>query len=277
MTGLILITGASGKTGSAIARDLEAAGVRVRRAGRSAAPGTVRFDWHDPSTFDAALAGVERLYLLAPIGDNAPLDTVAPFIEKALAAGTRRFVLLSSTQIAEGGPAMGQIHAHLRRVAPEYAVLRPSWFMPNFVSAPHVTTIRNEDAIYSATETGRVPFVAVEDIAAVGAHVLLQDDAPEPELMITGPELLSYDDVARMIGEARGRPVRHIRIRVDELADRHAALGMPRDYAETLASLDGVIARGGEERLSDVVPRLTGRRGVDFRFFSNLHRAAWTV
>lgn len=279
MTGRILVTGATGKTGGAIARALLAAGATVRVASRGAVPvpgaEAVPFDWTAPATLPPALSDVERVYMLTPVGDNAPLAVVAPFIDAAVAAGVRRFVLLSSSQISEGGPAMGAVHAYLRGVAPEWAVLRPSWFMENFILAPHLSTIRDEGAIYSATGDGRVPFVSVADIAAVGARALLQETAPEHDLVITGPDLLTYDDVARLCGVARGAPVRHVRVSVAELTARHIRLGLPPDYAATLAGLDGLIAIGAEDRLTDVVPRLTGRAGVGFSQFAAENALRW--
>lgn len=281
MTGRILITGASGKTGAAIARKLRAEGAVVRLASRTGNPvagaETVRFDWNDPATFRPTVTGVERLYLLAPVGDNAPLDTVAPFIDEALRAGVRRFVLLSSSLLDEGDPAMGQIHAHLRHVAPEWVVLRPSWFMENFIFPPHLSTIRDEGVIYSATSAGRVPFVAVDDIAAVAAQALRQATPPEHDLLITGPDLLNYDEVARLIGQARGHPVRHIGLSAAALTARHTALGLPPTYAAMLAGLDDLIAKGAEERLSDVVPRLTGRPATPFEVFASNHGNRWSA
>ena len=276
---LILITGATGKTGAAIAGRLRSSGARLRLASRSgtAPAGTrsVQFDWSDPKTFEEALVDVERIYILAPVGHNSPIDLVAPFIDKALAMDAKRFVLLSSTQLQEGGPAMGQIHAYLRKVASEWAVLRPSWFMQNFINEPHLSSINNENAIYSATGDGRVPFVSVDDIAGVGAHILLQADAPEHDLPITGPELLSYDDVASQISRAAGRTVRHVRLTVEELAERHQRFGLPADYAQTLAGLDAIIAARREEKLSGVVEANTGRPGVSFASFAEEHAATW--
>lgn len=275
---LILVTGASGKTGSAITQRLRSNGARLRLASRSLdIPGAadVHFDWNDPTTFEAALSDVERIYLLAPTGDNAPLRLVAPFIDKALLAGVKRFVLLSSTQLHEGGPAMGQIHAYLRQVAPEWAVLRPSWFMQNFINEPHLSTIVNEGAIYSATADGRVPFVSVEDIAEVGARVLLQSNAPEHDLIITGPKLLGYDDIARTISTVTGKSVHHVRLSENELSARYVRFGLPKDYADTLAKLDGLIASGVEEKLSEVVPRIAGRPAASFSEFAKLHVTSW--
>lgn len=276
---LILVTGATGKTGHAIAARLGRASARLRLASRSPTtlPGAQwsRLDWSDLTTFDPALADVERVYLLAPVGHNSPLDLVGPFIDKALAAGVQRFVLLSSSQLAEGGPAMGQIHAYLRAVTSQWSVLRPSWFMENFISQPHLDTIKGEGVIYSATGTGRVPFVAVDDIAEVGARVLLQDHPPAHDLLITGPQLLSYDDIARQISKSTGKPVRHVGLSVAELAARHERFGMPANYAQTLAGLDGIIAAGGEEHLSDAVTNIAGRPGMSFANFAQQHAAQW--
>ncbi|HEV2604757.1 MAG TPA: ergot alkaloid biosynthesis protein, partial [Microvirga sp.] len=72
------------------------------------------------------------------------------------------------SQFVPGDPMMGEVHAWLATNAPEWAVLRPSWFMQNFSEGPHGRTIREESAIYSATDTGRVGFISADDIAEVG-------------------------------------------------------------------------------------------------------------
>lgn len=50
--------------------------------------------------------------------------------------------------------------------------------------------------MYSATADGRIPWVATEDIAACAFHLLTQEDAPNDEYLILGPELLTYDEVS---------------------------------------------------------------------------------
>jgi uncharacterized protein YbjT (DUF2867 family) len=65
----VLVTGASGTTGSRVAARLSARGVDVRPASRS---GPVRFDWYDPDTHAGALAGADRVYLVPPIRDPEP-------------------------------------------------------------------------------------------------------------------------------------------------------------------------------------------------------------
>lgn len=178
----------------------------------------------------------------------------------------RRAVLLSSSAIPSGGPALGQIHLALPEFFEEWAALRPSWFMQNFLHAPHphAVSIREEGVIRTATGDGRVGFVDADDIAAVAVHTLCTEAAPADEFVITGPEALSHDELASLFTELTGSRVTHLRLSETQLAERLAAT-MPREYAEVLARLDLAIAAGAEDRVSDTVQRLTGRPPRSFR------------
>ncbi|MGW6792996.1 NmrA family NAD(P)-binding protein [Streptomyces chartreusis] len=267
--GTTLVTGATGTTGSRIAAQLTAAGHPVRAAGRKAAPVAgaepVRFDWYDPGTHAAALDDVDRVYVIPPVGDPDPAVVVLPFLRRARAAGVRRAVLLSASSIPEGGPAVGQVHRALPGIFDEWAVLRPSWFMQNFTGDHlHATSIRTEGLIRTAAGTGRVGFVDADDIAAVAVHALTDDRAPDTDLVLTGPEALSYDDIAAVITEVTGRPVAHRSLSYEEMRDRLAAQ-MPEEFAAMLADMDRAIADGAEDRVTDSVQRLTGRAAGSFR------------
>jgi ergot alkaloid biosynthesis protein len=279
MSGLTLVTGSTGKTGAHLVEKLVEGGWPVRAANRSGTAGAgtegVVFDWNEATGHAAALEGVDRVFLLAPTGSSAPLEVMAPFIELALARGVRRFVLLSSSQLDEGGPAMGAVHALLHRRAPEWAVLQPSWFMENFTVDPHLASIRSEDAIYSATDDGLVPFLSVEDIAAVALRTLTDAHPANAGLVLTGPRLLTYDDVAATIGEARHRPVRHLRLTAHELAARHERFGIPAGFAALLAGLDRAIASGREARTTPVVAQMLGREALSFEAFAGTRGALW--
>lgn len=127
----VLVIGATGTTGSRVARRLGERGARVRGASRHPGPGGAVFDWADPTTHAAALDGVERLYLVPPIGDTEPGPVVRPFLERGLAGSLRRVVLLSASAIEPADSGVGAVHALVREIVPEWAVLRPSWFMQN--------------------------------------------------------------------------------------------------------------------------------------------------
>ncbi|MEW2432970.1 NAD(P)H-binding protein [Streptomyces caniferus] len=269
----ILVTGATGNTGSRLVPRLAALGHPVRAAGRRAPelPGAqgVAFDWYDPATHDAALRGAARLYLVPPTAAPDPAAVMLPFLERARSAGVRRVALLSSSAIPAGGPGVGQVHAALPDLFDAWAVLRPSWFMQNFTDRhPHAESIRTSGVLLTATGAGRVGFIDADDIAAVAAHALT-DEPPlrGADLVLTGPQSLSYDDIADTLTALGGRPVRHRSLTYDQLHDRLAA-DMPPGFATLLAGLDRAIADGAEDRVTDTVERITGRPPRSFREFA---------
>ncbi|WP_405825514.1 NAD(P)H-binding protein [Streptomyces sp. NBC_00838] len=270
--GTTLVIGATGTTGSRIVSQLAAGGHLVKAAGRRAGPvsgaRSVRFDWADPTTFGEALTGTDRVYLVPPIGSTEPADVMLPFLDQARTAGVRRAVLLSSSAIPAGGPATGRIHEALPGLFGEWAVLRPSWFMQNFTGDhPHARSIRADGTVSTATGEGRVGFVDADDIAAVAVHALTDDRAPNTDLVITGPQALSYGDIAAAVTEVTGRAVTHRRLTYAQMRD-HLAAAMPAEFAAMLAGLDRSIAEGSEDRTTDTVHRLTGRPPGTFRAFA---------
>src|ERR1035437_1944001 len=151
----ILVTGGSGKTGRRVAARIGTNQARI--ASRHPGSEGVYFDWTEPQTVEAALANVRAICLVAPPRDCVQLEVMRPFLRRALTQGVKRFVLLGACLLPEGGALMGAVHAFLHQEAPEWAVLRPSWFMQNFTEGVHFPTIRDEDAIYSATKTVELP------------------------------------------------------------------------------------------------------------------------
>jgi uncharacterized protein YbjT (DUF2867 family) len=160
---------------------------------------------------------------------------------------------------------VGTVHQALPGLFQEWAVLRPSWFMQNFTGAhTHGRSIRDHGTIWTATGNGRVAFVDAEDIAAVAVHALTDEQAPDTDLVLTGPEALSHDDIATIITEVTGRPVTHHRLTYDQMRDRLTA-EVPAEFAALLAGMDRAIAAGAEDRVTDKVQRLTGRAPRSFR------------
>ncbi|WP_437549565.1 NmrA family NAD(P)-binding protein [Sorangium sp. So ce367] len=274
---LVLITGGTGTTGRALAARLAAAGARVRTASRTATAARdgvehARFDWADTATHDEALRGADRVYLVAPAMVEDPSALMLPFVERALASGARRLVLLSASPVAEGSPGLGLVHRALRERAPEWAVLRPSWFMQNFIDPrhPHAAAIAGRGELTTATGSGRVGFVDADDIAEVAARALLDGAPHNTSHIITGPEALSYDDVAAIVSRITGRAIRHVHAGEEDARAYLVSAGIPSPYAAFLVSLDLAIRDGAEDRVTDVVQRVTGRVP---RAFGDLARA----
>ena len=269
----VLVTGASGTTGSRLARQLAAQGVAVTAANRSGVGprGTlgVRFDWYDISTHPGALAGAERMYLIPPSRDPDPQAVMVPFLEQAREAGVRRAVLLSNSAIPSGGPGTGAVHQAIAAMFDEWAVLRPSWFMQNVTgNHMHAQSIRTSATITTATGNGRVGFVDAYDIARVAVEALLSPTPLNTDLILTGPEALSYDDVAAILTDVSGSTITHVHVSVADLRALYETAGLPSTSAQFLASLDNAIASGIEDRTTDTVERVTGVSPRSFREFA---------
>ncbi len=272
MSGLILVTGATGKTGGGLVRRLEQAGVPHRAASRR---GAVPFDWEQPATWDAALEGVGAVYLVAPGTVGNPYALMQDFIAAALRKGVRRFVFLSMSGLPAGGPAHGQVHQWLKDNSDDWAVLCPSAFMQNFSVGPYLASIREEDRIYSNTGAGRVPFIDVDDIAACALAALTAPTPPNTEFVLTGAESMSYDHVAERISEACGRRITHVQVSTDEMAERLIRRGLPEFNARLLAFGYQTIAAGAQDRTTDTVQVLTGRPPRTFQAFATASAEAW--
>jgi uncharacterized protein YbjT (DUF2867 family) len=109
---LILVTGATGNTGSALLQQLEARGARVRAMVRShkddarlpgTAAATVVANFDDPASLAPALEGVTRAYLVTPSSPHAEAQQVR-FAEQAVAAGVKHLVKLSQFAADEASP-----------------------------------------------------------------------------------------------------------------------------------------------------------------------------
>ncbi len=264
----VLVLGGTGTTGRRVVAGLRDAGFTARAATRKPAEaGQVRFGWTDRSTHADALRGASAVYLLAPIGEAEPAALVEPFLADALAAGVRRVVLLSSSAVTTDTPGLGELQ-RLVRAVPEWAVLKPSWFMQNFTGEHLIAQGVRDGEIVTATGDARVAFVDAGDIAAVAVRALTDPEPHNTEHVLTGPSALSYAEAAAIVAARVGHPVRHRAVSTAEFAERVTASGVPAEFARVLAALDEDIRRGAEDRVTTAVEQVTGRPARSFGTFA---------
>jgi uncharacterized protein YbjT (DUF2867 family) len=269
---LVLVTGATGKTGGSLVAQLQRAGMPFRAASRQGVP---PFDWAQPDTWEAALEGVASIYLIAPPTVVDPYALMLDFIASAMRKGVRRFVFLSMAGLPAGGPAHGQVHQWLQDNSEDWAVLCPSGFMQNFSQGQNLATIREEDRIYSNTGAGRVPFIDANDIAAAAFAVLTAPAPLNTAFVLTGAESMSFDRVAELIGQACGRPISHTQVSTEEMAERLIKRGLSQATATFLAFGYATIAAGMADQTTDVIRTLTGRPPTTFQAFAEANAHVW--
>jgi uncharacterized protein YbjT (DUF2867 family) len=272
MSGLVLVTGATGKTGKSLAAQLKAAGLDYRAASRG---GEWPCDLTRPETWDGALAGVAAVYLVAPPTVDDPYTKLIAFAQQALRKGVRRFVFLSMASLPAGGFAHGQVHQFLKDNSDDWAVLRPSAFMDNFTEGSHLATIRGESTVYSNTGMGRVPFISADDIARAAFAVLTQSAAVNRDFVITGGEAISYDQVAELMSAACSRRITHTHISTGELVQRFLKRGLPELTSRFLAAAYQSIADGAHAQTTDDFKTLTGVQPTTFQAFAAANAPIW--
>lgn len=256
----ILVLGATGTTGRRITRRLRAAGVAVRAASRH---GEVRFDWSDRETWEAALAGVTRIYLMAP--HEVPIEPA--FVAAAVDHGVRRIVLLSSRGIETmGDERLIAAERTVRESGAGWTILRPDWFNQNFDEGFFRPAILAGQLALPLGEA-RQAFVDADDIAAVATAALTEDRHAGQSYELTGPEALSFAEAVAMVGEASGRSVQFGGSPDDYLAQQ-AAIGAPEEQTRQEITAFGALRDFGDGAPTDAVWRVTGRPPKDFRTYA---------
>src|SRR5262249_12622226 len=249
MTGedLILVTGATGNTGSAVLQQLEKRGVGVRamvRSSKDAArlPKTsatvVVGNLDDPRSLEAALTGVTRAYLVTPSSPGAEAQQVR-FAELAAAAGVGRLVKLSQFAADESSPVRflryhAVVERRIRELGIGFTFLRPNLyfqgllaFQPMIAAAGHFVAPIGD---------ARVSAVDVRDIAAVAAIALTDDGHDGKTYTITGPAAVTHTEMASALAKAMGRPVAFIDVPADAFAGALRAAGAPPWQVDGIAS-----------------------------------------
>ncbi|KDQ27469.1 hypothetical protein PLEOSDRAFT_1040430 [Pleurotus ostreatus PC15] len=280
----ILVTGGTGKTGTRLAQLLLAAGhsvyVTTRSVDKVQSPlKGVKFDWLDSSTkdapFKAAAANneqIEAVYLVGPpIADMA--SVLNPFIDLAIEKGVKRFVLLSASQVTKGQPPMGVVQEYLDTLKADYCTLRPSWFHENFLVPHNFRPLVNEDQIVSAAEDGRIPWISSDDIADAAFNALTSEQIEERDLLVVGPELLTYEQIAAMFTEVLGRKISFKRVSQEGMSQHLLQHEFHPGVTEMLSALDLIVATGGEEAIYKLENKYVGKRTL--LDFIRANKEAW--
>ena len=246
-----LITASTGKTGRRIVDRLAAQGVEVRGVSRSTG-----FNWEDPSTWAAALDGVDAAYLAyyPDLALEGAAETVHAFARQATEAGVRRLVVLSG----RGEPEAQRAEALVASAATEWTVVRCSWFSQNFSESFFLDGILSGTVALPADAIPE-PFVDADDIADVVVAALTQDGHHGQVYELTGPRALTMEQAVGEIARATGKPIAYERISADEY--RKVA---PPELADIVVFLMTELLDGRNSEPQDGVERALGRPARDF-------------
>lgn len=260
--GVTLVLGGSGKTGRRVTDKLRALGVNTRAVSRSTTP---RFNWNDPTSWTGVLNGVTAVYITyAPdLAIPGAREQVQAFSQLAAEHNVQRLVLLSGRGEKE---AQRCEHA-VQELDIEWTIVRASWFMQNLSEGEFLGMVRGGAITLPAADVGE-PFIDVNDIADVVVAALTEPGHAHEIYEVTGPRLLSFEQVASEISKATTRSIGFVQVPSDVFASEIAHAGVPEDVAWLLGYLFDTVLDGRNSRICDGVFRALGRQPVDFVTFA---------
>ena len=271
---MILVIGGRSKIGAALIGDLLARGERVRalvRAGEAA--GTlpagaeaVTGDLADEGSLVTAMEGVEKVFLL-----SSPHSQAVSWHRNAIDAARRTQVQLlvrSSILGADRESPAEFITAHtvsdryLEDSGLPHVIVRPNLFLQNIPEST-IPSIDASGTLYLDAGEARISMVDTRDVAAVAAAVLTQPGHAGAHYDVTGPEALSYADVAAKLTNAMRRRISYVAAPDDTVREALLGAGLNEWFATALVGLYQDYRRSGTDgyaaRVTSTVERLTGR------------------
>lgn len=282
---MILITGATGRTGAEAAKGLAKRGLAVRALVRNAekaaplAAAGVELalgDAADAAAVRAALRGVRKIAIILPNGERQ-LTLEKQLADLAAEAGVAHILKVSSMESAAGAHnpvhrAHWESEQHIRSRGIAWTMVRPSFYMQNFLGS--ATTIKAEGRFYFPFgENGAAVLTDSRDVGAFIAQVLASTGHENRSYDVTSQDLLSFRQVGEVFTELLGRPV--VYVAQDPVAYK-AFLGKfvtSKWHLDAVCDIFAEVAAGYVAHTTDTFARVMGRQPLSLRQFISEHLA----
>jgi NAD(P)H dehydrogenase (quinone) len=248
--------------------DLAARGVEVRPA-----------DFDDPKGLEAALAGVDRVLIISTDAIDRPgrrLGQHRAAVAAAATAGVKHAVYTSmpnpeSSPVVFAPDHLGTEQA-IKASGMSWTILRDCWYIEYLMMtlAPAVASGK----LSAVAGQGGAPYVTREDCAQVAAAALASSDTSNKTWNTTGPDLVTYPELAKLASELTGRTVEYVAVTPDERIAQLIAAGTSEPIAKIMVSSQVAISQGKMGTPTTAVKELTGREPMSVRAFLSAHREA---
>jgi len=255
----ILVIGGTGKTGRKVVQRLQTLQQNVRVGSRNEDPA---FDWDNPSTWATALDGMEKVYITFQPDLAVPgaLDAIEALTKQAKQSGIKKMVLLSGKGETEAELCeQVVIHSGI-----DYTIVRASWFNQNFSESFFLDPIlAGHVALPQAN--ARVPYIDTDDIADVAVEVLMNEKHNDQIYELTGPRLLTFQEVVSEIAIATERTIEFTPISLSAYSKMMEEIQVPADYIWLINYLfTEVLGKEGNDVITNDVEKILGRKAKDF-------------
>lgn len=219
-------------------------------------------DFDAPESLRRAFDGADRLLLISGTRVGQRISQHRAAIEAAEACKVRRLVYTSFIGVHPDNPAAimrdhGATEEMLHASKLEWTILRDAQYSEAVTDVIAPNVLRSGEW-RSSTGDGRIAFVARQDCVDCALAVLRSEGHAGKTYNITGPDLLTYREAARMVSQAAGQRINYVPVDDDGLYAMFDAIGVPRK------PIDGFVASGVPWNSDDMV---SFERAVRERWF----------
>jgi len=272
----VLVTGATGNTGSLLVPALLKAGVDVRVFVRNEAKAkplkdlgaeVVSGDLDEPGTILPAVKNVDKIYLLTWNG-GTQLKQAENVINAAKYEGVPYIVRHSmwgpeNSRIIKQGD---KIEEMIKSSGLQWTLLKPTFYMQNTMMAAQ--TISSDGVIYWDMKDGRLGMIDVRDIADSALAVITGEGHEGKSYILTGPGAISFNDVASTFSRVLDKEVKYVNVPGEAALQSMTRMGVPQWIAEGYVELSEGFSKNFANSTTENVKILTGHSARSFEQFA---------
>lgn len=284
MNSNILVTGSTGNIGQYTAKTLYNKGAQVNCAVTSPDRARVfldegmkviQFDFLDKTTYEVALEGVDRVFLIRPPMINNPGDMYS-FIDALKDSGIKHITFVSLLCVERNPfPPHYKIEKYIKSSNIPFTFLRPSFFMQNLNTA-HLKDIKDNNDIFLPAGKAKVSFIDTRDIGEAAANVLLDPKKHQyKSYTLTGPEAVTYNEAANIFSEVLGRQITYSDPSIFKFRKTMIKNGVPKGFVNIMAILYLTTRFGMAKQVTHDLKELLEREPHSLKDYVKDHSHYW--
>jgi uncharacterized protein YbjT (DUF2867 family) len=237
----------------------------------------VEGDFGRKESWEQALEGVAGVFNITVAHPKA-VEWNAEFIECARQSGVKHVVQLSGMNVSPSSSApfhrqMSQCDEALKASGLGYTILQPNVFHQNMLRM--AASIREQGRFRSAVGNAEISMIDVRDIAEGAVKALTEDGHANKTYVLTGPEPVTYFDVARSLSKAVGKLIEYEPLGEEQAVNEMMQAGLSEAVALSRVGVHKSFSSGAFARVTNDVPAMLDRMPRSFAEFASDYAAAF--